>query len=99
MAMTGVSRHEPPSSIVILHPVSSIFHLQSSLSQSRSHFPMPASLAQIDTYLADNSDRFLEELKDFLRIPSVSADSRHKADVRRAAEFVMAQFRSLGLTA
>ena len=24
---------------------------------------MPASLAQIDAYLADNADRFLEELK------------------------------------
>lgn len=60
---------------------------------------MSDSLAQIDTYLAENADRFLEELKNFLRIPSVSADSRHKGDVRRAAEFVMAQFRSLGLTA
>ncbi len=56
-------------------------------------------LAEIDAYLSENSDRFLDELKCFLRIPSVSADSRHKGDVRRAAEFVMAQFRAAGLEA
>jgi acetylornithine deacetylase/succinyl-diaminopimelate desuccinylase-like protein len=42
----------------------------------------------IQTYISQNQDRFLDELKDFLRIPSVSADSRYKADVARAAEFV-----------
>ncbi len=39
-------------------------------------------------YLQTNKDRFLEELLDLLRIPSVSADSKHKDDVRKAAEFV-----------
>lgn len=42
----------------------------------------------IQAYISQNQDRFLDELKDFLRIPSVSADSRHKEDVARAAEFV-----------
>lgn len=39
-------------------------------------------------YLIQHQDRFLAELFDLIRIPSVSADSRHKQDVRRAAEFV-----------
>ena len=39
-------------------------------------------------YIAANQDRFLEELFQWLRIPSVSADSRHKQDVRKAAEFL-----------
>jgi len=39
-------------------------------------------------YIEQNKDRFINELIDLLRIPSVSADSRHKADVERAAEFV-----------
>lgn len=42
----------------------------------------------VKQYITDNKDRFLTELFDLLRIPSVSADSRHKADVRKAAEFI-----------
>lgn len=42
----------------------------------------------IQAYISQNQERFLDELKDFLRIPSVSADSRYKGDVARAAEFV-----------
>ena len=41
--------------------------------------------------------RYLEELKDFLRIPSVSTDPAHRDDVRRAAEFTAAQLRAAGL--
>ena len=41
--------------------------------------------------------RYLEELKAFLRIPSVSTDPAHKADVRRAAEFVAGQLRQTGM--
>ncbi len=56
---------------------------------------MPA----IDDYLTGNSQRFEDELCDLLRIPSVSADSKHKADVRRAGGWVLKQFESLGLKA
>jgi acetylornithine deacetylase/succinyl-diaminopimelate desuccinylase-like protein len=38
-------------------------------------------------------ERYLEELKTFLRIPSVSTDPAHKPDIRRAAEFVLDQLR------
>jgi len=37
------------------------------------------------TYARDNQQRFLGELKDLLRIPSVSTLPEHKDDVRRAA--------------
>jgi acetylornithine deacetylase/succinyl-diaminopimelate desuccinylase-like protein len=37
-------------------------------------------------YIEQNKDRFINELLDLLRIPSVSADSRYKGDVRRMAE-------------
>lgn len=40
------------------------------------------------TYIEENKDRFLGELFDLLRIPSVSADTRFKDDVRRAAEYL-----------
>lgn len=52
----------------------------------------------VDDFLSKNAARYEDELCELLRIPSVSADSRFKADVRRAAEWVAGQFRSLGLT-
>jgi acetylornithine deacetylase/succinyl-diaminopimelate desuccinylase-like protein len=42
----------------------------------------------IQTYIQEHKDRFLSELLDLLRIPSVSADSKYAADVRRTAEFI-----------
>ncbi len=39
-------------------------------------------------FVESNKDRLLSELKDFLRIPSVSTLPEHKGDVQRAAEFV-----------
>jgi acetylornithine deacetylase/succinyl-diaminopimelate desuccinylase-like protein len=48
-------------------------------------------------YIQSNQDRFLSELFDLLRIPSVSADSRHKQDVRKAAEFVQAKLKEAGV--
>jgi len=42
----------------------------------------------LDTYLDTHKDRFLNELLDLLKIPSVSADSAFAGDVARTAEFV-----------
>lgn len=39
-------------------------------------------------YLSQNKDRFLEELLELLRIPSISADSKYKGDVAKCAEAV-----------
>lgn len=47
-------------------------------------------------FINQNKERFLEELLDLLRIPSVSADSRHKADVKKAAEFIQAKLQEAG---
>jgi len=40
--------------------------------------------------------RLLQELSDFLSIPSVSALSAHEADTRRAAEWLRAELTRLG---
>ncbi|MDX2286728.1 MAG: dipeptidase [Bacteroidia bacterium] len=48
------------------------------------------------SYLEANQERFLAELDAFLRIPSVSSDSRHAADVKRAADWLADEFRRLG---
>jgi acetylornithine deacetylase/succinyl-diaminopimelate desuccinylase-like protein len=44
-----------------------------------------------------NRDRYLEELKAFLAIPSVSALPAHKDDVRRCAEWCGEEMRRIGL--
>ncbi len=44
-----------------------------------------------------NATRSVEELKALLRIPSVSTDPAHFGDVRRAAEFVAAELRRMGM--
>jgi acetylornithine deacetylase/succinyl-diaminopimelate desuccinylase-like protein len=49
-------------------------------------------------YVRNNRERFLEELKEFVAIPSISTTDEHKADVARAAEWVAGQLRSLGMT-
>lgn len=47
-------------------------------------------------YLNEHRDRFLTELLDLLRIPSVSADSRFQADMVRTAEFVRDRLQEAG---
>src|SRR6185312_4899688 len=44
-----------------------------------------------------NQARFVEELKALLRIPSISTLPEHLGDVRRAAEFVAAELKRIGL--
>ena len=51
----------------------------------------------IDSFVKKHEERFLEELKDFIRIPSISTLPEHEGDVRRAAEFVASGMRSVGL--
>ena len=43
---------------------------------------------RVINHIDENVDTAIEELKEFLRIPSVSARSEHNGDVRRAAEWV-----------
>jgi len=45
-------------------------------------------MENVKNYIDTNKDRFVNELLDLLRIPSVSADSKYKNDVKRTAEFV-----------
>ena len=47
-------------------------------------------------YARQNQPRFLKELKDLLRIPSISTLPENKADCRRAAEFIMRELTRIG---
>ena len=42
----------------------------------------------LSTYIAKNRDRFLDELREFLRVPSVSTQPQHEGDVLMAAQWL-----------
>ncbi|HPE09560.1 MAG TPA: M20/M25/M40 family metallo-hydrolase, partial [Saprospiraceae bacterium] len=48
-------------------------------------------------YIAANRDRFLNELVEWLKIPSISSDSRAKEDMGRAAEYLKARLVEQGV--
>jgi len=52
---------------------------------------------KIQTYLENNKQRFLDELLDLLRIPSVSADSKFKDDVSKAAKYIRDKMDDAGI--
>src|SRR6202158_6079671 len=49
-------------------------------------------------YYQQHQSEFVEGLRAFLRIPSVSTLPEHKFDIRRAAEFVRNELRAAGMT-
>ncbi|WP_437203827.1 dipeptidase [Planctomicrobium sp. SH664] len=57
------------------------------------------SIATVERWLQDNADANVADLISLLRIPSVSADSRHRADMGRAAEFLRSQLAECGCDA
>ena len=48
-------------------------------------------------FAQENAVRFVEELKELLRIPSISTDPERVGDVRRAAGFVADELRRIGM--
>jgi len=42
----------------------------------------------IRKYVESNKERFLEELFELIRIPSISAKAEHKEDMYKTAEFI-----------
>ena len=53
--------------------------------------------ASTDAFIKQNQPRFLEELKEFIRIPSISTSPETAADVQRAAAFVADALRKIGM--
>jgi acetylornithine deacetylase/succinyl-diaminopimelate desuccinylase-like protein len=48
-------------------------------------------------YYQSNQEPFLDGLKNLLRIPSISTLPEHKPDIRRAADFLADELRSMGM--
>jgi acetylornithine deacetylase/succinyl-diaminopimelate desuccinylase-like protein len=53
-------------------------------------------MEKAQAFISANKERFLEELFDLLRIPSISADPAYKEDVKRTAEAVAESLRQAG---
>tara|TARA_R110002050_G_scaffold299351_1_gene464691 strand:+ start:268 stop:1656 length:1389 start_codon:yes stop_codon:yes gene_type:complete len=53
-------------------------------------------MQSIKSYIQDNKDRFLNELIDLLKIPSISADSAYKGDVLKTADAVKISLEKAG---
>ena len=54
-------------------------------------------MSTVQNYIDENIKEFENELFDLLRIPSVSTDSKHKEDVKKAASFLINQLEEIGL--
>ena len=50
-------------------------------------------------YIGQSKEKFLNELLDFLKIPSISADPAYSNAVHETAEFVASQLKNIGLDA
>ncbi|HUI81427.1 MAG TPA: dipeptidase [Bryobacteraceae bacterium] len=53
--------------------------------------------AATETFVQQNRGRLLDELKEFVRIPSVSTLPEHRSDIDRAASFVAGSLRHAGM--
>ncbi len=54
-------------------------------------------MSNIKQYITDNKERFIEELLEIIRIPSISADPAYKKDVANCAEVVAESLRKVGV--
>lgn len=55
------------------------------------------NLQQLDAYFTEHRETHLNELNEFLRIPSISSLSEHKGDIQNAAEWLANAFKKLNL--
>ncbi len=53
-------------------------------------------MQSIQSYISDNKDRFLSELIELLKIPSISADSAYKGEVLKTAEVIKTSLENAG---
>jgi len=56
-------------------------------------------MQKIINYLRENQSRFVEELSDYIRFPSVSAQAEHRGDLKACAEWLVQHCRKIGLQA
>ncbi|MDX2821458.1 dipeptidase [Streptomyces ipomoeae] len=58
--------------------------------------PVDSAVSDVRTYIENHRAAFLDDLVAWLRIPSVSAQPEHTADVRRSADWLAAKLKETG---
>jgi len=53
-------------------------------------------MKEIQAHIQEHKDRFLDELLDLLKMPSISADAAYKKDIIKTAEFLKAKLEDAG---
>ncbi|MCF8260880.1 MAG: dipeptidase [Melioribacteraceae bacterium] len=54
-------------------------------------------MEKVINYIEKNQDRFIEELKDYLRIPSISTLKENQPQIKESAEFIANQLKTIGM--
>jgi len=55
-------------------------------------------LKEVTAYIQNNKEKFIDELKDFLRIQSISTLPEHKEAINNAADFVARKLKAAGIS-
>ncbi len=55
-------------------------------------------MQEVISYIQKNRDSYIEELKELLKIPSISTLAEHKSDIKKCAEFVSQKLKSAGMS-
>ncbi|MBA2944397.1 dipeptidase [Streptomyces himalayensis] len=58
--------------------------------------PVDSAVSAVRTYIRHHREAFLDDLAEWLRIPSVSAQPDHAGDVRRSADWLAAKLKETG---
>ena len=53
-------------------------------------------MKEVISYIDSNRERYVEELKEFLRIPSISTLPENNKDMQRGAQFVADKLKDAG---
>jgi acetylornithine deacetylase/succinyl-diaminopimelate desuccinylase-like protein len=54
-------------------------------------------MQQVEDYLSEHRERFVRELSEYIKFPSVSAQSHHKKDLNACAHWLLEHCRAIGL--
>lgn len=54
-------------------------------------------MENVANYIEDNKEKHINELFEFLRIPSISSEIEHKDDIKKAAQWLVNNFKSIGI--
>ena len=54
-------------------------------------------MKEVMNYIENNRGRYVDELKEFLKIPSISTLAENKADMQTGAQFVADKLKEAGL--